>query len=203
MNYLYFDRQKMVKIANLLAKFIRLKKTYETSTDISGEGTGETGDVSILRSCLYIFNVMDSGIFELHNIQSDTQELIEAIKTYDDKLSYSFGHLKNRLKDTRSHLETILRITGGVTLKKAKTRPKNMRVRYVAAIVANCYRDKFGKWPVTASNNPTNSFRTCTKEICKILDKKHLFGISGACEDFCQNPWELWEHSPPFLMPKE
>jgi hypothetical protein len=44
MNYLYFGRQKMVKIANLLAKFIRLKKTYETSTDISGEG--ETGDVS-------------------------------------------------------------------------------------------------------------------------------------------------------------
>jgi hypothetical protein len=52
---------KMVKMANLLAEFIRLEQRFEVYHDIS-----DYADTSMKGSLLYCINVLETDIFELH-----------------------------------------------------------------------------------------------------------------------------------------
>ena len=187
---------KMVKMANLLAVFIRLEHRFEAYGDII-----DYADTSMSRSVLYCINVLETDIFELHKVRDDAQSLIKSIDNFSHKLNGGFSTTHTQLTETKTHLEVILKFAGELTFDEPKTRPKNMRTRYIAAIVANCYRDKFGRWPITESNRPKNSFLKCTTAICKVLDKKVFYAFSGACEEFSQNPWGLWKHSPPLAIP--
>ena len=186
---------KMVKMANLLAGFIRLEQRFVVYGDLN------YADTSMSRSVLYCINVMESDIFELHSVKDDAEALIKSIDDFSHKLNGGFSTTLTQLTETKTHLEVIVKFAGELTFDEPKTRPKNMRARYIAAIVANCYYDKFGRWPITESNNPRNDFLECTDAICKVLDKKFLYGISGACDDFSKNPWVLWKHFPPLPLP--
>ena len=187
---------KMVKMANILAEFIRLEQRFEVYHDIS-----DYADNSMKGSLLYCINVLETDIFELHKVRDDAESLIKSIDDFSHKLNRGFSTTHTQLTETKTHLEVILKFAGELTFDQPKTRPKNMRTRYIAAIVANCYHDKFGRWPITESKRPKNSFLKCTTAICKVLDKKVIYGFSGACDEFSQNPWELWKHSPPLAIP--
>jgi len=187
---------KMVKMANLLAVFIRLEHRFEVYGDII-----DYADTSMTRSVLYCINVLETDIFELYKVRDDAETLIKSINNFSHKLNGGFSTTLTQLTETKTHLEVILKFAGELTFDQPKTRPKNMRTRYIAAIVANCYHDKFGRWPITESKRPKNSFLRCTTAVCKVLDKKFLYGVSGACDDFSKNPWVLWEHSPPSAIP--
>ena len=54
-----YSREKVVKLANLFAEYTRKKIRFETSSEVTVYNAG----ISIIRSCLYCINVMDSGIF--------------------------------------------------------------------------------------------------------------------------------------------
>ena len=71
-----YSREKVVKLANLFAEYTRKKIRFETSSEV----TVENANISIVRSCLYCKNVMDSGIFEIHKIELETKNLYREIK---------------------------------------------------------------------------------------------------------------------------
>ena len=187
---------KMVKMANILAQFIRIEQRFEVYRDIM-----DYADISMSRSVLYCMNVLEADIFELHKVRDDAETLIKLINDFSHKLNGGFSTTLTQLTETKAHLEVILKFAGELTFDQPKTRPKNMRTRYIAAIVANCYHDKFGRWPITESKRPKNSFLRCTTAVCEVLDKKFLYRFSGACGDFSKNPWVLWKHSPPLVIP--
>ena len=157
---------KMVKMANILAEFIRIEQRFEVYCDIM-----DYADISMSSSVLYCMNVLEADIFELHKVRDDAERLIKSINDFSHKLNGGFSTTHTQLTETKTHLEVILKFAGELTFDKPKTRPKNMRARYIAAIVANCYRDKFGRWPITESKRPENSFLRCTTAVCKILEK--------------------------------
>ena len=73
-----YSREKMVKLANLFAEYTRKKIRFETSSEVTVENAG----ISIVRSCLYCIDVMDSGIFEIHKIELETKNLYREINRY-------------------------------------------------------------------------------------------------------------------------
>ena len=73
-----------------------------------------------------------------------------------------------------------------------------MRIRYIAAIVANCYFNSFNRWPVTPKGYPKRDYLRCPEQVWAVLDKRNLYGIRAACKEFVVDPWELWEETPPF-----
>ena len=144
---------KMVKMANILAEFIRLEQRFEVYHDIS-----DYADNSMKGSLLYCINVLETDIFELHKVRDDAETLIKSIDDFSNKLNGGFSTTHTQLTETKTHLEVILKFAGELTFDQPKTRPKNMRTRYIAAIVANCYHDKFGRWPITESKRPKTVF---------------------------------------------
>ncbi|MDA9349822.1 hypothetical protein N9R31_00035 [bacterium] len=187
-------QDQLVKIANSLARFTREPSEYDNYADLS-----EKASTSIKRSALYCYNIIETGFFDLHNIQSEQRNLEIALKKFKNVFSDKYSPINDELDRVEKSLESLSLSYRESTLPIPKTKPPNHKTRYVAAIIANCYYDKFTRWPITPSNNPKRAFRTHTEEICFILDKKNLYGITGACNNFSQNPWRLWDKSPPFI----
>ena len=193
-----YSREKMVKLANLFAEYTRKKIRFETSSEVTVENAG----ISIVRSCLYCINVMDSGIFEIHKIELETKNLYREINRYKFLIHERFVPLQKALDDALQQIEYILKVRDDLTLEKPVSKPKNMRSRYIAAIVANCYFDSFNRWPVTPKGYPKRDYLRCTEQVCAVSDKRNLYGISAACKEFVVDPWELWEETPPFPVGK-
>ena len=193
-----FTKQKMLDMANIFAKFTRRKIGFKDYSEVTVENAG----VSIVRSCLYCINVMDSDIFEIHKYRSETEKLLVQVTSYAQSLDGHFSLLSQQLDETKIQIESLLETADQLSFQKAKSKPKNMRSRYIAAIVANCYFDKFEKWPKTARDKPKASYLRATTDICKILNKRDLYAISASCEDFCLHSWQLWEETPPLLVGK-
>ena len=191
-----YTKQKMLDLANIFAKFTRRKIGFKDHSEVTVENAG----VSIVRSCLYCINVMDSDIFEIHKYRSETEKLLVQVTSYAQSIDGHFSLLSQQLDETKIQIESLLQTADQLSFHKPKSKPKNMRSRYIAAIVANCYFDKFKKWPMTPTENPTNSYIHATTKICTILDKRELYAISRSCEEFCLDPWELWQQTPPFQV---
>ena len=193
-----YSREKMVKLANLFAEYTRKKIRFETSSEVTVENAG----ISIVRSCLYCIDVMDSGIFEIHKIELETKNLYREINRYKLLIHEPFVPLQKALDDALQQTEYILKVRDDLTLEKPVSKPKNMRSRYIDATVANCYFDSFNRWPVTPKGYPQKDYLRCTEQVCAVLDKRNLYGISATCKEFVVDPWELWEETPPFPVGK-
>jgi len=136
----------------------------------------------------------------LYRSNADKRNAVEiALEEFKNVFSDKYSPINDELDRVTKSLESLSLSYRESTLPIPKTKPPNHKTRYIAAIIANCYYDKFTRWPITPSNNPKRAFRTHTEEICFILDKRNLYGIAGACNDFSQNPWRLWDKSPPFI----
>lgn len=186
----------MLDMANIFAKFTRRKIGFKDYSEVTVENAG----VSIVRSCLYCINVMDSDIFEIHKYRSETEKLLVQVSSYAQSLDGHFSLLNQQLDETKIQIESLLQTADQLSFHKPKSKPKNMRSRYISAIVANCYFHKFKKWPITPRGNPIASYLRATTGICEILNKRDLYAISASCEEFCLDPWELWEQTPPLQV---
>ena len=94
---------KMVKMANLLAVFIRLEHRFEAYADII-----DYADTSMKRSVLYCINVLETDIFELHKVRDDAETLIKSIDNFSHKLNGGFSTTLTQLTETKAHLEVML-----------------------------------------------------------------------------------------------
>ena len=188
------SKDKLIQIANCLAEYTRLRERYDSYNDFT-----ENASSSIKSSALYCTNVLETAYFDLNKIEPQKKNLEKALYEFSEVFKDSFSRINSEVKALQSSLEALSETLDKSTLPKPKTKPPNHKTRYIAAIVANCYRDKYQRWPVTPTKRPQRAFMKCTEQICMILDKRNLYGISGACEDFAKKPWQLWDNSPPSI----
>ena len=188
------SKDQLVQIANCLAEYTRLRERYDSYDDFT-----ENASSSIKSSALYCSNVLETTFFDLKKIEPQTKNLENALNEFSEVFKDSFSRINTEVKTLQSSLQSLSETLDKSTLPKPKTKSKNYKTRYIAAIVANCYRDKFQRWPITPGKSPQGAFLKCTEQICMILDKRNLFGVPGACKDFAKNPWRLWANSPPSI----
>ena len=188
------SKDKLIQIANCLAEYTRLRERYDGYDDFTKNASS-----SIKSSALYCANVLETAYFDLNRIEPQKKNLEKALHEFSEVFRDSFSRISSEVKALQSSLEALSETLDKSTLPKPKTKSKNYKTRYIAAIVANCYRDKFQRWPITPAKSPQGAFIKCTVQICVILDKQNLYGISGACEDFAEKPWHLWDNSPPSI----
>ena len=188
------SKDQLVQIANCLAEYTRLRERYDSYNDFT-----ENAFCSIKRSALYCTNVLETAYFDLNKIEPQTKNLESALNKFSEVFNDRFSRINTEVKALQSSLAMLSETLDKSTLPKPKTKPPNQKTRYIAAIVANCYKDKFQRWPITPAKRPQRAFIKCTEQICVILDKRNLYGISGACEDFAEKPWQLWDNSPPSI----
>ena len=188
------SKDQLVQIANCLAEYTRLRERYDSYDDFT-----ENASSSIKSSALYCSNVLETAFFDLKKIEPQTKTLESALNEFSEVFKDRFSRINAEVKALQSSLATLSETLDKSTLPKPKTKSPNYKTRYIAAIVANCYRDKFQRWPITPAKRPQRAFIKCIEQICMILDKRNLFGVPGACEDFAKNPWRLWANSPPSI----
>ena len=188
------SKDQLVQIANCLAEYTRLRERYDSYDDFKKNASS-----SIKSSTLYCANVVETAYFDLNKIEPQKKKLESALNEFSEVFKDSFSRINTEAKALQSSLAMLSETLDKSTLPKPKTKPPNQKTRYIAAIVANCYRDKFQRWPITPAKRPQRAFIKCTEQICMILDKRNLYGISGACEDFAKKPWHLWDNSPPSI----
>ena len=188
------SKDQLVQIANCLAEYTRLKERYDSYEDLT-----ENASSSIKSSALYCSNVLETAFFDLNRIEPQKKNLENALNEFSEVFKDSFSRINTEVKALKSSLQSLSKTLDKSTLPEPKTKPPNNKTRYIAAIVANCYKDKFQRWPITPAKRPQRAFIKCTEQICVILDKRNLYGISGACEDFAKKPWQLWDNSPPSI----
>ena len=140
-----------------------------------------------------------NSFFDLKKIEPQKKNLENALNEFSEVFKDSFSRINTEVKTLQSSLQSLSETLDKSTLPKPRTKPPNHKTRDIAAIVATCYKDKFQRWPITPAKRPQRAFIKCTKQICVILDKRNLYGISGACEDFAKKPWQLWDNSPPSI----
>ena len=186
--------EKMLEMANVFGKLTRRKTQFSNTKDYS-----QNAGTSIIRSILYSINVVETAFFDQHKIQNEVLSLQTALSNFSTIFDDRFSIINKQVEALQNSLLVLQDLPKTSTLPQPVTKSKNEKTRYIAAIVANCYRDKFERWPITPAGNPKREFITTTEQICKILDTRNLYGISGACEDFAKNPWELWDKSPPSI----
>ncbi len=187
-------KDQLVQIANCLAEYTRLRERYD-----GYHGFKENASSSIKSSALYCADVLETAYFDVNKIEPQTKNLESALNEFSAIFKDRFSRINFEVKALQSSLSTLSKTLDKSTLPKPRTKPPNHKTRYIAAIVANCYRDKFQRWPITPAKRPQRAFIKCTEHICVILDKRNLYGISGACEDFAKKPWQLWDNSPPSI----
>ena len=187
-------KDQLVQIANCLAEYTRLRERYD-----GYHGFKENASSSIKSSALYCTNVLETAYFDINKIETQMKNLDSALNEFSEVFKDRFSRINSEVKALQSSLATLSETLEKSTLTKPKTKPPNHKTRYIAAIVANCYRDKFQRWPITPTKRPQRAFIKCTEQICMILDKRNLYGISGACKDFAKKPWHLWANSPPSI----
>jgi len=188
------SKDQLVQIANCLAEYTRLRERYDSYNDFK-----ENASSSIKSSALYCTNVLETAYFDLNKIEPQVKKLESALNEFSEVFKDRFSRINVEVKALQSSLATLSETLDNSTLPKPRTKPPNHKTRYIAAIVANCYRYKFQRWPITPAKRPKRAFIKCTEQICIILDKRNLYGISGACEDFAEKPWQLWDNSPPSI----
>ena len=188
------SKDQLVQIANCLAEYTRLRERYDSYDDFT-----ENASSSIKSSGLYCSNVLETAFFDPKKIEPQKKNLENALNEFSEVFKDSFSRINTEVKTLQSSLQSLSETLDKSTLPKPRTKPPNHKTRYIAAIVANCYRDKFQRWPITPAKRPQRAFIKCTEQICVILDKRNLYGISGACEDFAKKPWQLWDNSPPSI----
>ena len=188
------SKDQLVQIANCLAEYTRLRERYDSYDDFT-----ENASSSIKSSALYCADVLETAYFDLNKIEPQKNNLESALNEFSEVFKDRFSRINSEVKALQSSLATLSETLEKSTLTKPKTKPPNHKTRYIAAIVASCYKDKFQRWPITPAKRPQRAFIKCTEQICMILDKRDLYGISGACEDFAKNPWQLWDNSPPSI----
>jgi hypothetical protein len=188
------SRDQLIQIANCLAEYRRLRERYDGHDDFTKNASS-----SIKSSALYCANVLETAYFDLNKIEPQKKNLEKALYEFSEVFKDSFSRINSEVKALQISLEALSETLDKSTLPKPKTKPPNHKTRYIAAIVANCFRDKFQRWPITPARRPQRAFIKCTEQICVILDKRNLYGISGACEAFAEKPWHLWDNSPPSI----
>ena len=151
-------QDQLVKIANRLARFTREPYEYDNYADFS-----EKASTSIKRSALYCCNIIETSFFDLHNIQREQRKLEIALKKFKNVFSDKYSPINDELDRVTKSLESLSLSYRASTLPIPKTKPPNHKTRYIAAIIANCYYDKFTRWPITPSNNPKRAFRICQR----------------------------------------
>ena len=185
---------QMLKMANILATFTRRKSLFANYEDFS-----QNADIPLIRSVLYSIDVIETAFFDQHKIHGEILFLQKALFSFSSVFQDRFSMINKQVKALQKSMQALQELPGQSTLPKPVTKSKNERTRYIAAIIANCYRDKFERWPITPARHPKREFITTTEQLCKILDARNLYGVSGACKDFAKNPWELWDKSPPSI----
>jgi hypothetical protein len=184
--------QQLLEVANRLAKF--LNYTSDNSHYCSYDEFTERANISIQRTCLWCADVWSSDYFHLHHIAGESEKLLTAIEQFSSALTASKAQVPTAISQAKEELQLIVEQANTTQLTKAENgRPKSYRSRYLAAVIANCYFEKFQRWPdKTKSGKASHQYVTCVEDICTILDPRKERASSDSCTEFLKKPWKTW-----------
>ena len=184
--------QQLLEVANRLAKF--LNYTSDNSHYCSYDEFTERANISIQRTCLWCADVWSSDYFHLHHIAGESEKLLTAIEQFSSALTASKAQVPTAISQAKEELQLIVEQANTTQLPKAENgRPKSYRSRYLAAVIANCYFEKFQRWPdKTKSGKASHQYVTCVEDICTILDPRKERASSDSCTEFLKKPWQTW-----------
>ena len=186
------ENDKILAIANRLALFRR--DTQDPNYFINYLEFSERADTSIKRSALYCFYIFYSDYFRIHELREESIVLHNYLGQFLYKTKISNSTISDKIEEIKKLLELIILQAEDTKFSDNLTgRKKAIRTRYLAAIVGNCYHDKFAKWPSkTPKGSATQDFINCVDNICEILDPREPRASSDSCTEFLEKPWHLW-----------
>lgn len=184
--------EKILRVANRLALFRR--DTQELNYFKSYSDFGSKADISIKRSALYCWDVFHSDYFNIDDLKRESIILLRSLERFVNKTKISDYTVSNKIEGLKTTLDLIIDQAENIkSLDNQTGRDKVIRSRYLAAIVGNCYHDKFAKWPAkTPKGRATQAFIGCVDNICEILDSREIRASSNSCKEFLEKPWHLW-----------
>ena len=191
MNTSVTNRQ-LLDVANRLAKFLNYTSGDQYFSSYSD--FRERANLSISRTCLWCADVWSSDYFHLHHLAKESEKLLAAIEQFSTALGASQAQLPGTILQAKEELQLIVEQANSTQLPKADNgRPKSYRSRYLAAVIANCYFDRFQRWPDKTKNGmASNRYVTCVEDICTILDPRKERASSDSCTEFLKKPWQTW-----------
>lgn len=183
---------KILRVANRLALFRR--DTHEPNYFKSYSDLRSRADISIKRSALYCCDVFYSDYFNIDDLKRESVILLRALVQFVNKTKISDYTVSNKIEGLKITLDLIIdQAENKTSLDNHTGRAKVIRSRYLAAIVGNCYHDKFAKWPAkTPKGRATQVFIGCVDNICEILDPREPRASSNSCKEFLEKLYYLW-----------
>ena len=183
---------KILRVANRLALYRRDTQRlnyFESYSDFRLRA-----DISIKRSASYCFEVFYSDYFKIDALKAESVILRPSLERFVNKTNISDYTVLNKIEELKKTLDLIIDQAENIkSVDNTTGRHKVIRSRYLAAIVGNCYHDKFAKWPAkTPKGGATQDFIDCVDNICEILDPREPRASSNSCKEFLEKPWVLW-----------